>query len=282
MNAPRRLRLAARSMNPFAHLRTLALPVALSVALTLALSLAPAVGPAAGLAPVAQAQGFFDQLLVSLEIAIGESVAEDVIAEYGPPISLPPRQQRRVDAAFANIVAQASRRKELEYSLKILDSDVVNAFAAPGGHIFVTTGLLQHVGDDIDALANVLGHEVAHVELKHGMNSLTRQLGLGLLLQLIFGGSDETFRTVVAVAAELTRRGWSREQEHASDDLGQRLAAAAGYDPYGMVRFFDVLLELQGAELPFLEFLSTHPLTTERLERARARAGSLQPSPATR
>lgn len=227
----------------------------------------------------ASAQSFLDQLLVGLEVSIGESVAADVIAEYGPPIRLEPQRQRQIDTAFQRIVAQASR-KEIEYNLKILQSDVVNAFAAPGGHIFITTGLLKYIDDDIDALANVLGHEVAHVELKHGMNALVRQLGMGLVLQLLFGGSDAVFRQVVAVAAELTRRGWSREQEYESDDLGQRLAAAAGYDPYGMVRFFEVLRELEGQEVPFLEFLSTHPLTSERADRARARARSLAPAQA--
>lgn len=229
-------------------------------------------------APAAGAQSFFDQLLVGLEVSIGESVAADVIATYGPPIRLESSKQEQIDTVFSDIVAQA-RRNEIRYNLKLLDSDVVNAFAAPGGHIFITTGLLKYIGDDIDALANVLGHEVAHVELKHGMNALTRQLGMGLILQLLFGGSDAVFQRVVAVAAELTRRGWSRDQEYESDDLGQRLAAAAGYDPHGMVRFFEVLRMLEGQEVPFLEFLSTHPLTSERADRAKARANSLQVAP---
>src|SRR5690606_25306836 len=112
-----------------------------------------------------------------------------------------------------DITAHA-RRKEISYSLTVLGSDVVNAFAAPGGHIFITTGLLKYIGDDIDAIANVLGHEVAHVEYKHGMNALSQQVGIGLLLQLAFGGASETVKTVASFALELTRRGWSREQEH--------------------------------------------------------------------
>src|SRR5690606_37059089 len=117
-------------------------------------------------------------------------------------------------------------------------------------------GLLLHIGDDADALANVLGHEVAHVELKHGMNALMRQVGIGLLLQLILGDSaDETWKTVLGVATELMRLGWSREQEHESDELGQRLAAAAGFSPDGMVRFFEVTQRLEGQEIAFLEFM---------------------------
>lgn len=224
--------------------------------------------------PPASAQNFLDQLLVGVEVMIGESVAQDVIAEYGPPAELPLRQKRRIDETFAKLVAQAGR-KEIKYSLTVLESDVINAFAAPGGFVFITTGLLGHVQNDMDALANVLGHEIAHIELKHGMNSITRQLGVGLLLQLIFGRSDEVLQRVVAVAFELTRLGWSREQEYQSDEVGQRLAAAAGYDPYGMVRFFEVLKQLEGQQLPFLEFLSTHPLTSERADRARARAAEL-------
>lgn len=228
--------------------------------------------------PSALAQSFWDQLLIGVEVTIGESVAQDVIAEYGQPVKLASKQQERIEKTFADLVAQADR-KEIKYSLTILKSDVVNAFAAPGGYVFLTTGLLTHIADDIDALANVLGHEIAHIELKHGMNTLSRQLGTGLLLQLVLGGSAEVLQTVVAVAYELTRLGWSREQEYQSDEVGQRLAAAAGYDPAGMVRFFEILKDLEGREVPFLEFLSTHPLTSERAERARARAASLQVAP---
>lgn len=247
--------------------RNLSTPRVVSLALVLCLGLF--------FLPSASAQSFWDQLLTGVEVTIGESVAHDVIAEYGQPIRLPDQEQERIDKVFANIVNQADR-KEITYTLTILQSDVVNAFAAPGGYVFLTTGLLRHVADDTDILANVIGHEVAHIELKHGMNTITRQLGMGLLFQLVLGGSDKVLRTVVAVAAELTRLGWSREQEHQSDDVGQRLAAAAGYDPHGMVRFFEVLQALEGQELPYLEFMRTHPLTSERTERARARAASLQ------
>lgn len=224
------------------------------------------------------AQSFWDQLLVGVELMVGESVAQSVVAEYGDPVQLPPVQQRHIEKVFADIVARAGR-KEIPYTLSVLGSDVINAFAAPGGYIFITTGLLHYIGDDTDALANVLGHEVAHVEHKHGMNALTRQVGLGVLLQLILGDSDQVVRDVVAIALELTRLGWSREQEYESDDRGQRLAAAAGYDPMGMVRFFKVLQELQGDEIPFLEFLGTHPLTSNRIERAHARALALGSKP---
>ena len=225
----------------------------------------------------AGAQTFWDDLLVGVEVLIGDSVAQSVREEYGGPVRLSRGEQQRLDRVFADITAQA-KRKEIPYSLTVLGSDVVNAFAAPGGHIFVTTGLLRYIQDDIDALANVLGHEVAHVEHKHGMNAITQQVGIGLLLQFLLGGADETIQTVAAVALELTRLGWSREQEYESDSLGQRLAAAAGYDPAGMVRFFEILGAIQGEEVAFLEFLSTHPLTSERAERARARANTLRPA----
>jgi len=228
----------------------------------------------------AGAQSFWDELLSGFEVAIGRSVADNVVREYGPPARLPATRQQWVQGIFADIVAQA-RRKDISYQLTVLDSQVVNAFAAPGGYIFITTALLEHVGKDADALANVLGHEVAHVEHKHGMNTLGRQLGIGLVLDLLFGGQqqrDNALFTAAQVATQLISLGWSREQEHEADDRGQRLAAAAGYDPMGMVRFFEVLQRLQGQEVPFLEFLSTHPLTSERIERARARAAELRGS----
>lgn len=236
-----------------------------------------------GVTPVTNAQSLWDELLSGFESVIGAAVAEDVRDEYGQPARLSSAQQRWVDTIFADIVLQAGR-KDITYSLQVLDSDVVNAFAAPGGYVFITTGLLRHIGNDADALANVLGHEVAHVEHKHGMNALGRGLGLGLVLQLVFGNpseGDEVWQVVAGVAVGLMQMGWSRDQEHESDELGQRLAARAGYDPQGMVRFFRVMQELEGAEIPFLEFLSTHPLTSERINRASGRATSLTITPRT-
>ena len=233
------------------------------------------------LAHPAAAQSLWDELVLGLELVIGQSVAQSVREEYGGVAQLSRGEQQRIEQVFADVVAQAGR-KEIPYNLTVLDTDVVNAFAAPGGHIFITTGLLRELGGDMDALANVLGHEVAHVEHKHGMNSLSRQLGLGLLLQLFFGQSNEMVQQVAAAVLSLVRLGWSRDQEHESDDLGQHLAAAAGYDPWGMVRFFERLRELEGMKVPFLEFLRTHPLTSDRLERARARAGTLEPAPRAR
>lgn len=230
--------------------------------------------------PVA-AQSFWDELLAGFESTIGAAVAEDVQTEYGPPARLGAAHQRWVDTIFADIVLQANRR-DITYSLQVLESEVVNAFAAPGGYIFLTTALLHHIGTDADALANVLGHEVAHVEHKHGMNALGRNLGVSLLLQLALGNpseGDEVWHVVAGVAVGLMQLGWSRDQEYESDELGQRLAAAAGYDPRGMVRFFRVLEQLQGMEVAFLEFLSTHPLTSERIRRAENRAESLAVSP---
>lgn len=232
--------------------------------------------------PPASAQSIFDDMLSGFEVMIGQSVYADVVAEYGPPIRLPAARQQWVERIFNDVVAQA-RRKDITYQLTILDSPVVNAFAAPGGYIFLTRGILGHIGDDADALANVLGHEIAHVEQKHGMSTIGRQLGLGLIFQLLFGNQrerNEAIYSAAVIVTQLMRLGWSREQEHESDDLGQRLAFAAGYDPMGMVRFFELLRELEGEEVPFLEFLRTHPLTSERIARARARAEELRRSSA--
>lgn len=232
----------------------------------------------------ASAQSFWDELLTGIELSIGQSVAAGVFEEYGPPARLSPEEQQWLAAIFSDIAGRA-QRKEIPYSLTVLDSPVVNAFAAPGGYIFLTIGLLDYIGHDTDAVANVIGHEIAHVERRHGMNALGRRLGLGLVLQLALGPPSEdspVWHQVAVIATELMHLGWSRDQEHEADDTGQRLAAAAGYDPHGMVRFFTILRELEGLEIPFLEFLSTHPLTSERIERARVRAELLTPAPRSR
>lgn len=223
------------------------------------------------------AQSFWDDLLTGIELSIGDSVADNVFEEYGPPARLSPAERRWLDKIFNDVVARA-HRKEIPYSLTVLDSQVINAFAAPGGHVFLTTALLDHIGHDTDAVANVIGHEIAHVERKHGMNALGRRLGLGILTQLVLGTpseEDQLWHTLALVGTELMHLGWSRDEEHEADEVGQRMAAAAGYDPHGMVRFFTTLQQLQGMEIQFLEFLSTHPLTSERIDRARTRANGL-------
>lgn len=108
------------------------------------------------------AQSFIERLQNTVEIMIGLSTKEHVFREYGRPVQYETELHSQVREIFSDLVWYAQRN--IEYELNIIDSPVINAFAAPGGFVFVTTGLLWFVEHDPDIIAGVLGHEIAHVE----------------------------------------------------------------------------------------------------------------------
>lgn len=225
----------------------------------------------------AQEPTLADGFRFGVELGMGLTFDEEATTLIGPPATLAPDHKGWVDTIFRDLVAQASRR-ELRYVMRVLESDIVNAFSAPGGFIYLTTGLLEHLGNDTDALANVIGHEIAHIEMQHALNQLTRAFEVGFWVGL---GPQETqdddlWNRIDQIGVEMLLVGWGRQFELEADALGQRLAAAAGYDPRGLVTFFEVarLVDLLEDEEP--PELPTHPPTPERIQRAQLLAGRLE------
>lgn len=222
------------------------------------------------------AQSFIERLQNTVEIMIGLSTKEHVFREYGRPVQYETELHSQVREIFSDLVWYAQRN--IEYELNIIDSPVINAFAAPGGFVFVTTGLLWFVEHDPDIIAGVLGHEIAHVEKKHGMDELTRRYGFTLLQNIFLSNSSQDARLVAEIASELIHLGYSREAEHEADEVGLLLAAEAGYDPNGIVRFLNKPQAVSGPEIALLEFISTHPLTSGRIERTQGKIAELWPT----
>ncbi|NLN28625.1 MAG: M48 family metalloprotease [Firmicutes bacterium] len=217
-----------------------------------------------------------DAMLLGIELGMGRAVDSEIVYVVGPPTTLPPAHKAWVEAIFRDMVAQ-TRRRDIRYLLRVLDSEMVNAFSAPGGFIYLTTGLLEHLGNHGDALANVIGHELAHVELRHALHQLLRSVEVGLWVSLGAGLSEqsEAWRRVEEVGMETVLLGWSRQQELEADALGQRMAAAAGYDPMGLVAFFDMVELVEKLLEPELADILTHPSVPERKQRARVLAAQL-------
>lgn len=166
-------------------------------------------------------------------------------------------------------VAAHSERTDVEYSFTVLDSDVINAFAAPGGFIYVTTGLLA-LADDEAEVACVLSHEVGHVVGRHSVRSMQSAMGAQMALQLVLGDNAEAWGQVAGLGAGLFMMKYGRDHEFQADQFGVKYAVAAGYDPEGMTRFFEKLTEAYGSgPTGFAGWLSTHPDTNERIARAR-------------
>lgn len=166
-------------------------------------------------------------------------------------------------------IAAVSPRPDVRYVFTITDTDEMNAFAAPGGFIFVTRGLLDEVSSD-DELAGVLAHEMGHVAERHGMKQLEKQvLALGLLSTIKSEKYQDLLLALQFVDLVVSLK-YSRDLEGRADRFGVEHTYRAGYDPAGLVSFFEHLLAREKRSPSRLEvFFSTHPPTRERLDRAR-------------
>lgn len=167
-----------------------------------------------------------------------------------------------------------------EYTFYLVDSPEVNAFAIPGGHIFVNRGLIESA-DQASEFAGVLGHEIAHVTERHGIEQMKKRRGAGVLVTLIYIvlGRDPGVLEQVAIqaggAAVFARYG--REAEREADQRAIETLPAAGYDPEGVATFFEEMLRQQARQPGLLDsWFASHPTSQERVQNARMLIGALK------
>jgi len=209
------------------------------------------------------------------EVRIGQQVAKEVEATY--KLDPNPENQRRVQLIGQRLVAVAGD-KDFKYSFKVLAVDEVNAFALPGGPIYVFRGLLEMVGDDDDMLACVLAHEMAHVNQRHAAKQYSKGVWADILITAATRGR---VRDVAQLTNLLVQLEYSRRDEYESDRLGIEYAYQAGYDPNGMIRFFQLLRQRErGGDKGILANLRTHPLTENRIWRAQQHIEKVTGKPA--
>lgn len=202
------------------------------------------------------------------EIEIGRGIAATIAGHYG--LVRDPGLTRYVNLV-GSAVASVEPRPGIAYRFAVLDTDDVNAFAAPGGYVFVTRGALEAM-DDEATLAGVLAHEVGHVDARDVVEEIQSKartaLGIEEAAQQVDVTGEEYLRKAVETGASALFLGLSREDELEADRFGVRTAAAAGYDPVGLVRFLEALESRSGeSHLSLLE--KTHPDPEERLGAAR-------------
>jgi beta-barrel assembly-enhancing protease len=181
-------------------------------------------------------------------------------------------RDRRVEA-IGNRIARVSDRRDIEYSFKVVDRDEVNAVSLPGGYVYVYRGLLRTVGDDDDALAGVIAHEVGHVTERHSAKQVEKAMGANLLLELLTKGKS---RTAGAIVASLLSLKFSRSDEYEADEVGVQYMSRAGYDPRGLSRFFRQLEASEGRGGNSVSWLRTHPNSGERARRVDDMAANLR------
>jgi predicted Zn-dependent protease len=211
----------------------------------------------------------------STEVDIGRQAATDLERQYG--VVNDPAAQARV-TRIGERIAGLTPRADLPWTFKILNDASVNALALPGGFIYVTRGLMDLNLPDTE-LAGILGHEIAHVTERHSVKAIQRNMQYSLLSELILGRSSEGLQTAASLALQFAvELPHSRGDEYDADGVGTRLAYNAGYQANGLLLFLTRLQQISGpSRTP--AWLSTHPLTTERIEREQQLVASLQGQP---
>jgi predicted Zn-dependent protease len=219
------------------------------------------------------------------EVELGREQHPQIVQEFGGAYD-DPELTAYVDS-LGQLLAQTSELPALEWHFTVLDSPIINAFALPGGYVYVTRGLLA-LADNEAELAGVLAHEIGHVTARHSAERYGQSVlgtaaavGVGVLL------GSEAAAQATSGAAELAVLSYSRDQEFEADTLGVRYLSRSGHDPQAMSSFLRRLLghsryeaELAGRPeaADAFDITQTHPRTADRVERAIEAAGGRQAS----
>jgi beta-barrel assembly-enhancing protease len=207
------------------------------------------------------------------ERALGGGVALRAVSQVGP--RYPDENLQQYVNLVGRVIARQSSRPDVPYAFAVLDSPVPNAFAGPGGYIFITTGSLRHMSTEAE-LAGVLAHEIAHVTELHMIKTYRRSALLQGLSQAAAAADERAANYAAAVdeaSDTLFNKGLDRNMEFEADMVGADLAALAGYDPAGLPIF---LSKLASATNQRGGWYSTHPSLNDRIGRLNQQVQSLR------
>jgi predicted Zn-dependent protease len=201
------------------------------------------------------------------EVEIGRDLAARLLG--AAPLVADERLQRYVNHVGRWLASQ-TERADLPWKFGVLEAPELNAFATPGGHVFVTRGLLAQMRNEAE-LAGVLAHEIAHVLRKHHLKAIqkTAQLELANTAITTFARQDRdtpSREKLLAVGTELFSRGLDKSDELEADRLGVVIAARGGYDAYGLPAVLQTLQAMNPEDSGLALMFKTHPAPAERLD----------------
>jgi len=201
------------------------------------------------------------------EIALGRQLSNEV--EMSARLVTDPVVNEYINRIGQNLVRNSDAR--VPFTIKILDTDEVNAFALPGGFFYVNSGLILAADDEAE-LAGVMAHEIAHVAARHATKNMTRaQIWNIASIPLIFIGGPVAYviSEVASIAVPMTYLKFSRDAEREADLLGLEYDYAAGYDPHAFVEFFEKLnLDGKKKHSALAKAFATHPMNADRIKAA--------------
>ena len=205
---------------------------------------------------------------VEWEQKLGESAYRDFLSHQevvkeGPAVAALAEMTQRMTAQIQD--------NPYKFEVTVVKSDIVNAFALPGGYVVVFTGLMKKA-ESGEEVAGVLSHELNHVLQRHGLERIVKSLGLLTVVAIVLGDRQGLVGMMKQLGVELLTLKFGREQETEADLTGLQLLYRAKIDPHGMITFFQRLAEKDEGRV---EWLSTHPMSTARAERLKAELAAL-------
>ncbi len=204
------------------------------------------------------------QMTDAEEQELGAAVSDRIRTRYGV---VQDAGVHRYVALVGTALAQGSTRPALPWTFVVLDTDGVNAFAAPGGYVHITRGALALIKNEAE-LAGVLGHEIIHVTEKHTIRAIQKSKAVQMgAAETLSGSSALMERAVTATYDNIVERGFGRAEENESDEKGVALANKTGYAPGGLVSFLTTLKERNKASTEKRGLFASHPEMQERLDR---------------
>jgi predicted Zn-dependent protease len=229
-------------------------------------ALALAVGGAAA------AGGCAPAMTTQQEVQAGGDYARQINAQL--PILRDSYTNQYINQLGRQIAAQADPRG-IPYTFYVVNSDVVNAFSIPGGHIYINRGIIERA-DNVSQLAGVLAHEIGHVVERHGIQQVQRQQNANTALAVLYGvlmrrAPSTVERAGIQVGGTAVFAGYSRTAEREADQVAITYMMRSGYNPHGLPQFFGKMISEQQRQPSKLEqWFATHPGSQERVQNATA------------
>ncbi|MBU5614894.1 M48 family metallopeptidase [Geomonas azotofigens] len=208
--------------------------------------------------------GGFNLISVAEEKQLGDKFAVEVEKQH--QVVRDPEVQAYIEGVGRKLLTGV-RKQDFPFTFQVVKDDSINAFAIPGGHTYVNTGLIKAAASETE-LAAVMAHEMNHVVARHSTRQMTQQYGYSLIVSLLLGGQGgELSKMAADLFGKAGGMYYSREMESQADYLGVETMYKAGYNPQGMVSFFkklDATEERQPGKIA--KYFSSHPETVDRIK----------------